>query len=42
VADWRDAYDHGDVKVAGDPEVRKLIGTVIERHLARAQLRKAH
>ena len=42
VADWRDAYDHGEVKVAGDPEVRKLIGTVIERHLARAQLRKAH
>jgi hypothetical protein len=42
VADWRAAHDHGDVKVAGDPEVRKLIGTVIERHLARAQLRKAH
>ncbi len=30
------------IRVAGDPEVRKLIGTVIERHLARAQLRKAH
>ena len=42
LADWREAHDHGDVKVAGDPEVRKLIGTVVERHLARAQLRKAH
>jgi hypothetical protein len=42
VGDWREAYDHGDVKVAGDPEVRKLIGTVIERHLARGRLRKAH
>jgi hypothetical protein len=42
LTDWREAYDHGDVRVTGDPEVRKLIGTVIERHLARAQLRKAH
>lgn len=41
VADWRDAYDHGEVRVTGDPEVRKLIGTVIERHLARSQLRRA-
>ncbi|MGH2964870.1 MAG: hypothetical protein ACRDMH_05760 [Solirubrobacterales bacterium] len=42
LADWREAYDHGDIRVVGDPEVRKLIGTVIERHLARAQVRKAH
>jgi hypothetical protein len=42
VTDWREAHDHGDVRVGGDPEVRKLIGTVIERHLARSQLRKAH
>jgi hypothetical protein len=42
VADWRAAYEHGDVRIGGDPEVRKLIGTVIERHLARSQLRKAH
>jgi hypothetical protein len=39
--DWREAYEHGHVKVEGDPEVRKLIGTVIERQLARAQLRRA-
>ena len=39
--DWRRAYDHGHVKVEGDPEVRRLIGTVIERQLARAQLRRA-
>ena len=39
--DWREAYDHGHVKVEGDPEVRKLIGTVIGRQLARAQLRRA-
>jgi hypothetical protein len=39
--DWRDAYAHGHVKVEGDPEVRRLLGTVIERQLARAQLRRA-
>jgi hypothetical protein len=42
LTDWREAYDHGDVKVTGDSDVRKLIGTVIERHLARSRLRKAH
>jgi len=40
--DWQEAYEHGDIRVTGDSEVRKLIGTVIERHLARARLRKAH
>ena len=39
--DWRQAYDLGQVKVEGDPEVRRLIGTVIERQLARAQLKRA-
>ncbi len=39
---WHDAYDHGDIKVGGDPQVIKLVGTVIERHEARARLRKAH
>lgn len=39
--DWRRAYDLGHVKVEGDPEVRRLIGTVIERQLARARLRRA-
>jgi hypothetical protein len=40
--DWREAYDHGHIKVSGDPEVRKLIATVIERQMARTQLKKAH
>ena len=38
---WREAYEHGDVKVGGDPQVVKLVGTVIERHEARARLRRA-
>ena len=40
--DWRDAYESGQIKVGGDPEIRKLIGTVIDRHMARAKLKKAH
>ena len=33
---WVDAYDHGYVRVSGDPAVTKLIGNVIQRQLARA------
>jgi hypothetical protein len=39
---WREAYEHGQIRVSGDPEVQKLIGTVIERQIARGRLRKAH
>ena len=38
---WREAYEHGDVKVSGDPNVQKLIGQVIERHEARSRLKRA-
>jgi hypothetical protein len=37
IADWAEAYDHGHVKVSGEPAVVKLIGNVIERHMARAR-----
>ena len=33
---WVDAYEHGHVKVSGDPGVVKLIGNVIQRQLARS------
>ena len=39
---WREAYQHGDVKIGGDPEVTKLIGTVIQRHEARTRLKRVH
>ncbi|HSI81664.1 MAG TPA: hypothetical protein VK919_13535 [Solirubrobacterales bacterium] len=39
--DWREAYEHGQIRISGDPEIQKLIGTVIERQEARARLRKA-
>ena len=35
--DWVDAYEHGHVKVSGDAAVMRLLGNVLERHLARAR-----
>lgn len=32
---WREALDSGQLKVSGDPAVIKLLGTVIEKHMAR-------
>jgi hypothetical protein len=40
IKDWREAYEHGDVKIGGDPDVVKLLGTVIGKHEARSQLRR--
>jgi hypothetical protein len=39
---WREAYEHGHIKVEGDPNIRRLVGQVIERQEARSRLRKAH
>lgn len=41
LANWREAYEHGQIRISGDPEIQKLIGTVIERQEARARLKKA-
>src|SRR4051794_16116591 len=37
LSDWAEAYEHGHVKVSGEPGVVKLIGSVIERQLVRAR-----
>ena len=37
--DWVDAYNRGQVSVAGEPAVVKLVGNVSERQLARAGAR---
>ena len=42
LADWREAYEHGQVKVSGDREIERLIGTVIQRQEARSRLKKTH
>jgi hypothetical protein len=34
--DWVEAYEHGHVRVSGEPAVVKLIGNVIQRQRARA------
>ncbi len=39
---WHQAYDLGQVKVEGDPNIQKLVGQVIARSEARGRLRKAH
>jgi hypothetical protein len=41
VAHWHEAYDHGHIKVEGDPNIQKLVGQVIERTEARGQLKRA-
>ncbi len=40
--DWREAYDHGHVKVSGDREIQQLLAKVIERQMARSRLKRAH
>ncbi|MBA2504475.1 MAG: hypothetical protein H0V29_00860 [Thermoleophilaceae bacterium] len=34
---WKEAFDNGHVRVAGDTAVVKLVGNVIERQLARSR-----
>jgi hypothetical protein len=41
VRHWREAYEHGHIKVEGDPNIQKLIGQVIEHSEARGRLKKA-
>src|SRR3954464_1381019 len=35
--DWAKAYDRGHVRVTGDAGVIKLVGQVVQRHMARGQ-----
>jgi hypothetical protein len=35
--DWAEAYEHGHVRVSGEPAVVKLLASVMQRHLARAR-----
>ncbi len=34
--DWAEAYEHGHLRVTGDPAVTKLLGSVVQRQLARS------
>jgi hypothetical protein len=37
---WREALETGNLKVAGDPDVIKLFATVIDKHMARARMKR--
>lgn len=41
LTDWRDAYERGHIKVTGEREIQQLLARVIERHMARARLKRA-
>lgn len=40
IKDWREAFERGVVKVTGQEQIVKLVGSVIERHEARTKLKK--
>jgi len=42
LSDWREAYEHGHVKVSGDREIQQLLGKVIDRQTSRSRLKRAH
>jgi hypothetical protein len=41
VKHWIEAYEHGHVKVEGDPNIQKLVGQVIAHADARSRLKRA-
>jgi hypothetical protein len=41
ISHWHEAYEHGHIKVEGDPNIQKLIAKLIEQAEGRARLRKA-
>ncbi len=38
---WIEAYEHGHIKVEGDPNIQKLVGQLIAHADARSRLKKA-
>ncbi len=38
---YRSAWEKGEIKASGDPNIRKLIGQVIERQIERSRLKKS-
>lgn len=39
--DWREAIEHGHIKVSGDRRVQRLIENVVERHEQRGKVKRA-
>jgi hypothetical protein len=42
VADYREAYEAGHIRVSGDSGIQKLIAQVVDRHEQRARTKKVH
>jgi len=42
VADYREAYDEGHIRVSGDSNIQRLIAQVIQRHEERGRTKKVH
>ncbi len=42
VKHYREAYDTGQIKVSGDPNIQKLIAQVVLRHDQRSRTKKVH
>ena len=40
ISHWQAAYEHGVVKVGGDPAVLRLLGGVVAKHEARGKLKR--
>jgi SCP-2 sterol transfer family protein len=40
ISHWQAAYEHGVVKIGGDPAVLRLLGGVIAKHEARGKLKR--
>lgn len=40
ISHWRTAYEHGVVRIGGDPAVIRLLGGVIAKHEARGKLKR--
>ena len=38
---WHEAFDHGHIKVEGDPRVQQLVGGIMAKAEARSHLKKA-
>jgi hypothetical protein len=41
IADWRDAFEHGDAKATGIEQIMKLIVNVVEMQEQRSRARRA-
>jgi hypothetical protein len=41
IADWREAFQYGQAKASGVPQIIKLVGRVVEMHEDRTRVRRA-